>query len=63
MMTLSLDQNEEQVLQQVMEHALETVELEIRHTDHAEFKELLKQRRDLINNILAKLEVSAPALS
>ncbi len=62
-MTFTLDDKQEQALRQVLEHALETLELEIRRTDHAEFKELLKNRREVLNEILAKLVSRAPALA
>ncbi len=63
MMTLMLDPKEQEVLAQVMEHALATVEIEIRRTDHAEFKQLLKTRRDLLKDILGKIEASGPVLA
>ncbi len=61
MMTLSLDQKEQEVLEQVIQNALATLELEIRHTDHADFKTLLKARRDVLSEILEK--ISGPVLA
>jgi len=47
--------NEEQVLlNEILESSLATLETEIRHSAHFEFRERLKQRRELLRNIAAK---------
>ena len=56
---LELTSEESEVLHQVLEHSLAALELEIRHTDHNEFKNLLKQRRNTLRALIAKL--SQPA--
>ncbi len=63
MVTLNLDRKEQEVLEQLMQHALATLEIEIRHADHAEFKKLLKDRREVFNNLLEKIEHLGPVLA
>lgn len=63
MMTLSLDQEQQETFLQVMQHALETLELEVRHADSHDYKEMLKHRRGVIQDILAKVEKSGPVMA
>lgn len=53
---VELTPEESEVLHQVLEHSLATLELEIRHTDHNEFKSLLKKRRNTLLALIAKLD-------
>ena len=63
MNALELKAEESDVLHQVLEHSLATLELEIRHTDHNEFKTFLKKRRDLLQALIAKLDQPAVAIA
>jgi hypothetical protein len=38
-----------------VQNSLATLELEIQHTDHQEFKNLLKLRRETVRTLVAKL--------
>lgn len=55
MCQIELSAQEQEILGQVLQHSLATLEVEIQHTDHQEFKELLKHRRNLINGLLARI--------
>ncbi len=55
MMTLELTDEEREALRQVLQNSLATLELEIRHTDHAEFKALLKRRRNQLEGLADRL--------
>ena len=52
---VELSQEEMEILSQVAQNSLVTLELEIQHTDHLEFKHLLKRRRETLRTLLAKL--------
>lgn len=58
MTTLELTQDEEEMLGQVLQNSLATLELEILHTDHKEFKALLRQRRDVLKGVADRLRRS-----
>lgn len=55
MTRLELTPEEQELLGQVLRNYLATLEVEICHTDHSEFRSLLKQRRELLNRLLARL--------
>ena len=55
MTPLELSADEAQTLEQVLHRCLADLELEILHTDHAEFKVLLKQKRAVLQQIAAKI--------
>jgi hypothetical protein len=46
---------EQQVLEDVLRNALTTLEQEIHHTDHADYKHQLKHRREIIERIHDRL--------
>lgn len=56
MTTLELTQDEEEMLGQVLQHSLATLELEILHTDHKEFKALLRHRRAVLKGLADRLQ-------
>ncbi len=56
MNTIEITDLERQVLGQILNSALANLDVEIRRTDHLEFKESLKQRRVVLNKISEKLE-------
>jgi hypothetical protein len=51
---LELTPEEAEVLSQVLERSLAALELEIQHTDHKDFKNLLKERRTRLRTLIAK---------
>jgi len=55
MTTLQLDRKEQEVLMQVLDRCLMNIDHEISHTYHGEFKQVLRQKRALIEGILGKL--------
>lgn len=52
---IELSNEEAEILGQVLNNSLATLELEIQHTDHAEFRRLLKQRRTVLQELLSKV--------
>jgi len=53
---IELTPEEAETLNQVLRRCVSDLELEILHTDHGEFKKLLKQRREVLQRILARTE-------
>lgn len=51
---LELTPEEAEILSQVLERSLAALELEIQHTDHKEFRDLLKARRATLRALIAK---------
>ena len=52
---VELSNEEQEILSQVLQRALAALELEILHTDHAEFRGLLKHRRDVLRQLSTRL--------
>jgi hypothetical protein len=52
---IELSNAEQEILGQLLQNALATLEIEIRHTDHQEFREFLKHRRVVLNRLLARV--------
>ena len=52
---IELSQAEMDILSQVIQNTLVTLELEIQHTDHLDFKNLLKHRRETLRALTDKL--------
>ncbi len=55
MQHIELSDEEQEILSQVLQHALAALQLEILHTDHSEFKEHLKHCREVIERLHARL--------
>ena len=55
MIRIELSGEEQEVLAQMLQSALATLEVEIRHTDRLEFRDQLKHRREILRNLLAKV--------
>ncbi len=55
MFQIELSPQEQEVLGQILRNSLAMLETEIRHTDHQEFRELLKQRRELVKGLLDRM--------
>jgi hypothetical protein len=52
---VELSQEERGILNQILHNSLATLELEIQHTDHQEFKNQLKHRREVLQTLAAKM--------
>ncbi|MCP5517743.1 MAG: hypothetical protein H7A45_10870 [Verrucomicrobiales bacterium] len=52
---IELCPEERAFLGQLLQQALVSLEIELQHTDHAGFKQLLKARRELIERLASKL--------
>jgi hypothetical protein len=64
MSKIELTDEERDTLSQVLKVTLAALEIEIQHTDHREYKELLKHRRDVLKKVLFKaLEPVVAAVS
>jgi hypothetical protein len=61
MVQIQLSLDDAEVLRQVVQNSLATLELEIQHTDHAEFKTLLKERRSVLKRLLSELPEPVPS--
>lgn len=55
MKPIDLNPQEYEVLVQVLERCHADLDHELRHTDHGEFKRMLRQRQDIITGIIHKL--------
>ena len=62
MKTLHLESEEQRLLRQILDRCLADLDHEIRHTDHAEFKQMLRHKRHVLGEILDKLAVPAAAV-
>jgi len=58
MANLELTAEEYEIVLQVLRTYEARLEIEIQHTDHTEFKQMLKHRRDLVTKLLQRI---APA--
>jgi len=61
MCSVELSHDEMEILSEVLQSSLATLELEIQHTDHQEFKSLLKHRRESLRTLIAKVPQPMPA--
>lgn len=58
---VELSHEEMEILSQVLQNSLATLELEIQHTDHQEYRHLLKQRRETLRTLIARVRPSVAA--
>jgi len=58
MAQLVLSAEEEQILERILRRSLSDLDLEILHTDHAEFRAMLKHRRAILQKIHGQLPAS-----
>jgi hypothetical protein len=56
MSAIDITAEERELLGQVLKNYLAALDVEIVHTDNAEFKRMLKQRRDALYKLAARLE-------
>jgi hypothetical protein len=61
MKNIELTDQEQEILGHLLQRSLATLELEILHTDHNEFKEFLKHRRQVLQGLAARLPPRKPA--
>lgn len=54
-MTLQLNTEEQRLLREVLDRYLNDLEMEILHTDHGEFKAMLKSRQTTLRQVAARL--------
>lgn len=59
MTSLELTLEEHEVLTELLANRLSELEIELVHTDHKDFKQMLKRRQRLLTQVLEKLR-SAP---
>ncbi len=55
MQVLQLTSEQSEVLRDVLVHAISEMDIEILHTDTHGFKEMLKRRRALVDEVLTRL--------
>ena len=55
MKPLDLNLQELDVLEQVLKRSLADLDHEIDHTDHAEFRRMLRERHDVLDGVLRKI--------
>ena len=60
MKPLDLNQVEQEMLVQVLKRCLADLDHEIGHTHYADFKQMLRERRDILQGIVRKLPQVAP---
>jgi len=53
---IELTNAEQEVLNQILQSALATLEIEISHSDHIEFRQQLKKRLDIMEGLVRKVE-------
>jgi len=54
-----LTAEEKDVLRDVLTHEIETIKIEVFHTDTHEFKEMLKRRRVVLEQLLDKMNAAS----
>jgi len=60
-MELSLSEPERTLLEEILEAHYRSLQREIAHTDHREFKQRLRENEKLIEAVLSRLRVSSIA--
>ena len=63
MRSFDLTLEEHEVLTELLANRLSELELELVHTDHKDFKEMLKRRQRLLTQVLEKLRPAPVAAS
>ena len=59
MNTLNLSREEQELLVRVLKRSLADLDHEIIHTHHSEFKQMLRERRTILEGIVRKLPAPA----
>jgi NifB/MoaA-like Fe-S oxidoreductase len=55
MQNIEFSPEEAEVLREILQHGVSEIDVEVFHTDTHKFKEMLKHRRQVLENILIKL--------
>ena len=63
MTMVELTTKEQEFLVQILHSSLATLEVEIRHADHIEFREVLKDRRKVLEQLLAKVQKASTVMA
>jgi hypothetical protein len=58
-MELTLNAEEHQLLLSLIEQRYRGIQIEISHTDHHEFKALLRRHQELLDSMLSRLQVAS----
>jgi hypothetical protein len=58
---IEFNDEEQEILSQVLQNSLATLKLELLHTDHQEFKEFLKHRYQVLQELAARVPQLAAA--
>jgi hypothetical protein len=61
MQNLEFTAEEQEVLRDVLEHSIAEIDVEVFRTDTHDFKEMLKHRRKVLENITSKVSHAATA--
>lgn len=61
MAELRMNDEEARTLKELLRYKLDDLEIEIRHTDHAEFRDLLKRRRQVLSDLCERIPESPGA--
>ena len=62
MSTIELTNEEQEILSQVVQNSLATLDVEILHTDHKEFKDHLRHRREVLALLAGRMPSPAAAV-
>jgi len=57
--SLTLDEEERELIQEILEERHRTLLREISHTDHHDFKVALRRKAELLESVLSRLMVHA----
>ena len=52
---LDLDAEEQEELREFLRHCLDSLKVEVAHTDHRAFREMLKEKEAVLQHVLARL--------
>lgn len=58
-LSLTLNEEESELIQEILEERHRTLLMEISHTDHHHFKVVLRKKAELLESILNRLAVNA----
>jgi len=61
-MYVVLDPTQTEILRELLESSLRQLRTETAHADNREFRDMLRQREQVIEQLLSKLEVEGPTV-
>ena len=56
MIHLDIDSEEKEDLTEFLEHCLKSLKVEVAHTDHHAFRDMLKQKEKVLERVLGRLQ-------